>query len=71
MFQQEVDLTLACSFFNTRDIPDKQLRKYDDVEKEPNTFKAKKDEKYGDRDGFVKYLEGEVENSMKDVKIKD
>jgi len=54
-----------------REWKEKQLRKYDDTEKEVNTFKAKKDQKYGDRDGFVKYLDGEIENSLKNVNVKD
>jgi len=48
-----------------------QLLKYDDTSIDPNTFKQKKDAKYSDREGFVKYLNGEIENSMKDVVVKE
>jgi len=45
---------------------EKELKKYDEKE----SFRAKKDEKHGDRAGFEAYLTAEVESSVSELTIK-
>jgi len=54
-------------YVNSRERLDKwassKLEKYDSDDK----FKEKRDKKYGDRDGYKKFLDGEVEKSASDA----